>query len=301
MITEEPEILYKLYPYNHWVTKANMIKSKIDADATAYDDIGIFAHGSDNDRYQRMLKYELHFTYFQQVEALFEILFALQTLDDKHIWFHLSNANWSENYAEIRRIAEGKLDLDEQEVELTNGKKLSFLEWALYAGYSHNFSDQNLKNTIKITKRLLRLAAQDFSDRDAYNSYKHGMRVLPLFGTGGGFSNYMDISDAKTAQKLSEIDFSNSYTYLDIKNKKEFSEVTITYNPEQDISRIRFISLLMFNIIKTRRAKFYDQDIIESTGFSKLDPSDAIMSKHDINKIVITHEVDGKEPSEGEG
>ncbi|WP_421774251.1 hypothetical protein [Gracilimonas sp.] len=280
MIEKEPQIFYKLYPYDHWLNKANMLKFKIDSGSTAYDDIGVYAHESNDERYQRMLKYELHFTYFQQVEAIFELLFALQNLDDKHIWIYLSQANGRENYSKIKSISEGELDLDEQKVHLTNGKTRSFLEWAFYAGNNHQMHNDELRESINKSNRLLKQAATDFVDRESYNSYKHGLRVLPLLDEVGR-------NDPRIAQKFNERDFANSFTYLE-NNNKRLSEVTVTYDSNQDMERISFLSHLVMNMITMRRVQFYKEDIMSFTRFSKMDPVEKINASHQKIKHIDT-------------
>lgn len=284
MIKKEPEIFYKLYPHDFWLNKANMLKAKLDSDSTSYDDIGEYAHGGNSERYKRMLKYELHFTYFQQVEALFELLFALQNLDDKHIWLHLSKANWRQNFEKIKKIATGKLDLNAQVVELINGETRSFLEWAFYPGISHRISKDNLQNTITKAVRLLQQAAKDFVDRQSYNAYKHGLRILPLMEN-------LYLQDEEIKKKVGDHDFSNSFTYLNFeKDNSGYSEITVSYNPEQDISRIRFMTLLISNMIKSRRTLFYNEETVTFNTFSELDPVDHISGSHQKKKLVIKHE-----------
>ncbi|MBO6585317.1 MAG: hypothetical protein JJ953_04370 [Gracilimonas sp.] len=285
MIEKEPEIFYKLYPYDFWLNKANMLKSKIDSKGSASDDIGISGYGSDQKRYQRMLNYELHFTYFQQVEALFELLFALQKKDDKHIWLYLNNSKWHKNLKKIEKIATGELNIDSQKVELENGDKRSFLEWAFYAGIDHKMSKKDLQNTLTKAKRLIQQAAKDFVDRQSYNAYKHGLRILPLLD-----NDYL--KDERITEAIGDNDFSNSFTYLDFeKDGSGFSEITVSYNPEQDIERINFMSLLMANMIRNRRSQFYKEDTLRFTAFSKLDPVDHIKGAHQRKKLVIEHKL----------
>lgn len=286
MIEKEPEIFYKLYPYDFWLSKANMLKEKIDSGSSTQEDIGVYAQGSNDERYQRMLKYELHFTYFQQVEAIFELLFALQNLDDKYIWIYLSQADGRENYSKIKSISKGDLDLNEQEVHLTNGETRSFLEWAFYASKNHQMSEEELRDHIIKSKRLLKQAAKDFVDRESYNSYKHGLRILPLLGEVGK-------NDPRLVKKFNNQDFSNSFTYLDDKKSKGLYEVTVTYDPNQDIERIRFMSLLVMNMITMRRIQFYNEETLIFTKFSKMDPVERISESHQrikhIDKIGIKY------------
>jgi hypothetical protein len=289
MITEEPEIFYKLYPYEYWISKANMLKSKIDNGDSAYDDIGMGAYGSDPDRYQKMLKYELHFTYFQQVEALFELLFALQTLEDKYIWFNLSDANGRESYGKINEIAEGELDLNDQDVELKNGQTLPFLVWSLYLCYPEDLSKKSITKSIEKTKRLLTLAAKDFADRSAYNAYKHGMRVLPMLDS-------FSFSDSESKEKLVSFDLSNSYSYLDIQKDEGFyKEITTTYSVEQDLFKIQVMTLIMANIIESRKAKFYDEDTIKVNTFADIDLVEKVNNKHHPNRIELKVDLNNQE------
>jgi hypothetical protein len=97
MIFNKPEIFYKEFPYKYWLFKAEMLYKMIEDDETNFHDIdgNLEALGGSSKEFQQMLKYELHFTYYHQAEALFELIFALEKLigNSKYVWLEMSQVN----------------------------------------------------------------------------------------------------------------------------------------------------------------------------------------------------------------
>jgi hypothetical protein len=257
MIVDKPEIFFKEFPYKYWLYKAEMIKSLLDNNEKFQDSNGTLEifDGSLKE-YQQMLKHELHFTYYHQAEALFELIFALEKLDDKYTWLILSESyRHQKKYAEkINEIAGGSNKLFDKEVKLKSGKSLSFIEWLLYDAYGEQIQSDELKTSLVKAKEIIQIIAKDLSDKAQYNAFKHGMRVLPLW-------KYFSIKAKDKEKKGVKFDLENSFTFLSFpKDRSKIDEVTIGYSPDQDLLKINLITLLMKGIIGVRKDKYFNKE-----------------------------------------
>ncbi|MDZ7717753.1 MAG: hypothetical protein U5K72_02895 [Balneolaceae bacterium] len=118
MVFEKPEIFYKVFPYKYWLYKAEVLYKMIEGDSLEYHDGdgNLEALGGSEKEFVLMLKYELHFTYYHQAEALFELIFALENVvsDSKYIWLEMSQYKSGDmrRFAEkIKRLAKGSDEL----------------------------------------------------------------------------------------------------------------------------------------------------------------------------------------------
>lgn len=290
MILKKPEQFYKLYPYHYWLLKAETIKGLLDNNSTFQDSEGILeAHGADQKNYQNMLKYELHFTYFQQIEALFELIFALEKQDNKYLWLILSESyKHQRRYSKkIEQLANGSEALLDKKIELTDGCTINFYKWLLYAATDHELNKEEVDITVKKTHELVLMAAKDFNDRGQYRAFKHGMRVLPAW------TNF-SITKHKSNDEILSFDLSNSFTYLNIPaDREKVEEVTIGYNSKRDIKKISLITMLMSGIIESRKGRFFGEGKI--VHFVDFDLDEFInKEKISMQKMVVTHRFNKK-------
>ncbi len=87
---EEVLEFYKQYPIDHWIYKVTIFKNIIDNyDSISATILGDLVDVIDKDCIN-MLKAEIHFTYFQIIEALFELIFALEKRKDKLLWLFIT-------------------------------------------------------------------------------------------------------------------------------------------------------------------------------------------------------------------
>lgn len=291
MIVDKPEIFYKEFPYKYWLYKAEMINSLLDSDKKFQDSNGTLEifDGSLKE-YKQMLKYELHFTYYHQAEALFELIFALEKLDDKYIWFILSESyQHQKKYAnKIKNIAEGKFKLFDKEVKLKSGKSLSFIEWLLYDAFGEKIQSDELKISLSKAKDIIQIIAEDLADKAQYNAFKHGMRVLPLW-------NKFSIGIKDKQRKEFNFDLENSFTFLSFpKDRSKIDEITIGYSPDQDLLKINLITLLMKSIIGVRRDKYFNNKKGQLFHFVDIDFKKKIMKENTgVHRLVYTSHFDG--------
>lgn len=300
MILEKPEIFYKIFPYNYWLFKAEMIKSMLENGERFQDSEGNLKKlGGDLKQYQQMLKYELHFTYYHQAEALFELIFALEKLDNKHVWLILSKPEKGQmrKFAQkVSHIAKNSSELKDKMVDLTDGSKIPFYEWLLYDAFQHGIEEDNLKITLEKVDDIIQMTAKDLTDKGQYNAFKHGMRVLPLL-------KKFSVSDKEQEKTYMNFDLDNSFTYLEFPKEDEekgikkgdIQEITIGYSPEQDMLKINLITMLMTGIIESRKAKFFGEG--KKIQFRDFDILKEVKKKNiGIHQLVFTHHFDVEPP-----
>jgi len=99
---------YKFYPSDHWKYKATMLKNILEKYEEVEDILNLGIIDVIEEDYKKMLKVEIHFTYFHMVEALFELIFALEKLDDKKLWLYLSISRGDQLKERIPKIAKGE-------------------------------------------------------------------------------------------------------------------------------------------------------------------------------------------------
>jgi len=215
--------------------------------------------------YQQMLKYELHFTYYHQAESIFELIFALEKHDSKDIWFYLSKPEKGRMWKfakKVNDISECSSILRDKKIELKDGRKVSFYEWLMFDSLFPYTELDEEKAVITYNKidDIISFMANDLSEKGEYNAFKHGMRVLPLIKD-------LKFEEAKKKKVLFKFDMANTFTYLNFPkedpqkgiNKGDVQEVTMGYNPEQDLIKINLLTTLLTNIIESRKKRFFDE------------------------------------------
>lgn len=267
MIFDKPEIFYKKFPYKYWLFKAEMLYNMIKDDASDFQDNdgNLEALGGSVKEFQQMLKYELHFTYYHQVEALFELIFALEKVmgESKYVWLEMSqykSGDMQRFAKKIKKLANGGDDLRSKKVDLTDGREISFYEWLIFDAFVPEIkkNEEQIRLSSEKVDEIIKFAAKDLSDKKEYNAFKHGMRVLHLF-------DKFSIGDKKTNKFGLDFDLKNSFTYVNYPKNKQKSDgkagdvqaVTKGYNPRHDLLKIKLITMLMSGIIEVRKMRFY--------------------------------------------
>jgi hypothetical protein len=282
MIFNKPEIFYKEFPYKYWLYKAEMLYKMIgDDESLLHDSDGnLEALGGNEKEFKQMLKYELHFTYYHQAEALFELIFALEKVinDSKYVWLELSKGKSGDMHRfnkKIKQISNGSDQLRNKKVSLTDGRNITFYEWLIFDVFVSELekTDQQVKTSIEKVDNIIQVAADDLASKKEYNAFKHGMRVLHLF-------KYFKITDKEKQKFELNFDLSNSFTYINFPKDNEeegtkegdIQAVTKGYTPKQDLFKIKLITFLMSGIIESRKMRyfgkgkimeFFEYDILE--------------------------------------
>lgn len=262
----EPKIFYQYFLTEYHKFKIIPI-TKILAQQKKYE-IEFFGNElpkEDSDAYNITLKSDLRQTYFHSIETLFEILFALSPtdkgFDDENIMLNITNSNQKLTYNRIKQIAEDISELDYLNNSTTfDNKEISTGHYLFYFGILPNdkFPKEmfnEMKNSLESIKLGLQIIAKDFSNREEYNSYKHGLRIIPALKQ---FSiETVETLEIKMSWNLSE---SMSFYYR-TKDPEELKMVTKLYDTERDFQMAYFCSNLIFNMVYYRRLYFYKESI----------------------------------------
>lgn len=215
--------------------------------------------------YQRTIKSEIRQSYYHAIETVFELIFALlpkngQT-NESEILLNLSTSEWRKNYDRISKIAtdpDGLQFLDEQIKVHENGKtneiQISLSRFLFYFGIipeSRSIPKKYLmliEPSLKAIKLGLKIIANDFIQRGEYNSYKHGLRILPAL-------KHFYILNSKTQKNIVDWELSDSMTYISKDSKtEEIKFTTKVFDTDRDIQMTLFCSNLISNLILLRKA-----------------------------------------------
>ena len=265
----EPKIFYKTYLDDFHKFKAILYK-KVLEDLPKYEMemFGQELEKENRDTFRRTIKSDLRQTYFHSIESFFEIFFALNptdkpNFDDLNILFNLTNSNWKVNYDKITKIASGDTSLDFLDDELTyNGHITTVGHYLFYYGLfdktklPNDFFEKAIQS-IDAIKYGIKIIAQDFVDREEYNSYKHGLRIIPA-------TSELMLADAETMEIKLRWNLEDSMSfYSKTKDPNELKINTKLFDTDRDYSMTYFCSNLISNLIFTRQVSIYKEQKIK--------------------------------------
>ncbi len=271
---------YKTYDPDYWLYKISLLKNCHDNFDSIKDTLNADLSDVVDDDYKRALRTEMHFLYFQMVETLFEIIFAVSKHDNRNLWLALTFSNWRNNYNEIVKLSETSY-LFTSKIKTTisgNEVEILLLRWIFYFVYPSKMTEDEWKNNLDKIKRLLLLFAKDFSDRGEYNAYKHSLRFY-----NSSFAMSIGLTGS---QQMHTIGASNdSITYLEEQRKEQkgtgrILQTTKPFDFERDCNCCLVIYLMIKNIISTRKYSILTELHGKSFDFSTF-------SDIDINKVAI--------------
>ena len=255
----DPKIFYQTYLKDYHGTKATYLKKILD-DLPKYEK-EIFDKELDEeekDQFRLTLKSDLRQTYFHAIETFFELFFALnphgkQKFDDLNVLYNLANSAGPETYNKISKIAlnENSLEfLDEKikfsEFDISIGHYLFYMGIFKAATMSKELQDE-IDKSIDAIKYGLKILATDFINREEYNAYKHGLRIIPAVKA------FM-LGDVKTNEIKIKWDLSDSMSfYLKSKSPNEVKIITKLSDISRDYSMTMFCSRLIYHLIFYRR------------------------------------------------
>ena len=271
---------YKTYDPDYWLYKISLLKNCHNNFDSIKDTLNDDLSDVVDDDYKRALRTEMHFLYFQMVETLFEIIFAVSKHDNRNLWLALTFSNWKDNYNEIVKLSEISY-LFTSKIKTTisgNEVEIPLLRWIFYFVYPSKMTEDEWKNNLDKIKRLLLLFAKDFSDRGEYNAYKHSLRFY-----NSSFAMSIGLTGS---QQMHTIGASNdSITYLEEQRKEQkgtgrILRTTKPFDFERDCNCCLVIYSMIKNIISTRKYSILTELHGKSFDFSTF-------SDIDINKVAI--------------
>lgn len=294
----DPKIFYKTYLHDYHKFKSILLKSVLENPQKFEIDLfGEPLEKEDSEAFTKTIKSDLRQTYIHSIETFFEIFFTLipdkLQFDDLNILFNLTNSKWQVNYEKIKKIASGDMSLD----FLTNsidfhGHQITIGHYLFYYGLIEiknipEFLDKVVQS-VEAIQHGIKIIAKDFTDRDEYNSYKHGLRIIPAL------SEFM-VADPKTKEIKLKWDLNDSMSFFcKTQNENEVKIKTKLFDSDRDFHLTRFCSNMISNMICTRKVSFYNKDFVEKEEkiavgfFGKKEIDDCNKINVEIQDIVFT-------------
>jgi hypothetical protein len=245
-----------------------------------------------------VLQADMRQNYFHCIETFFELLFAFLpkrgTIPDHHnIIKILVKSDWKTNYKLIQDIADGTFSLDafDEQIDFL-GHSTTVGKYLFYPGMVNpsRFTDEffsNVNQSIIAIKSAIKTLALDFSQREEYNAYKHGIRIFPSYKS----IHVVSVDDMEEQAKW---DLSNSVSFYTFNDKlKETKITTKLFDSERDFLMTRLASNLIFTLINYRdivvnperhkkdeqiKINFFDLDSVEDCKQHHVDIQDIIFS-----------------------
>ena len=270
----DSKIFYQTYQRHYHLIKAKIIKQMLDNPHTYAKGILTEVNGDDHlEEIIRALKSDLRQTYFHAIETFFELFFAINPknkkyYDDEKVLFYLTNSNWNASYKKVSEIAaqESALDFLNEKIRF-NDNDITIGHYLFYMGIfqSGNFPSElfeEIRSSIEAIKYGIQIIANDFIDREEYNAYKHGLRIIPSVSK-------LEFSNVATQETELEWDLSDSMSfYLKTQNRNEVKVVTKLFDSDRDYQMILFCSNLIHHLIFFRRLAFkFENDCEKFTKF----------------------------------
>lgn len=206
-----------------------------------------------NDRFFHDLQSELYFAELHQFESFFALLIApFQALPH---WIFLSIYGTQDVQKSIEQYCEGQIE------ELTHGmhqSRKSFVQHAVYTFYQMKDPEgevgkweENLENVVGVIEALARRYQDGLF---AYNSYKHGLRVMSL-PSSLTMAAHRDDGSLGPASVFS---LANSLTYLEREKVGGgdwvMHRVTKEFDPDASFYCLSIMHLLLETVRVTRLA-----------------------------------------------
>lgn len=265
---------YRMYDPDHWLYRIMLLKnSHDDFDQLKSSLIKNTEETVDGD-FKRTIRTELHFLYFQMVETLFEIIFAISKHDNRDLWVALTFSNdrntpfYSETYKRIEKITNSSEIFTEKIKTEIEGKKIEIplLRWIFYFIYSTRLNDGEWKKNLENIKKLLLIFAHDFTDRGEYNAYKHSLRFY-----NAPFTMTIGLTGSKKMHPLGSSE--DCITFLEEQKKKNgegkmipTGRILRTQKPfefQRDYEACILVYVMIKTIIDTRKHTLLEEKIGE--------------------------------------
>jgi hypothetical protein len=203
--------------------------------------------------YEKSLRIEIRATYLQAVETLFELIFSLEprgaVIDNRNIWYSLSTSEWRKNYERIESIAKGETDFLDRVVTAGKELKVPFIQYLFYFGVTNPSMLDAVKASFDPIKKFLRTFADEFSDRQEYNAFKHALRIFPTL-------TKFEVGPHGSDKPIISWDMARSMTYLTEEDDGSVAFRTKPLDTERDMRMGLVCSYLISNIVRSRKAHF---------------------------------------------
>ncbi len=248
---------YRMYDPDYWLYRIMLLKnSHDDFDKLKSCLVKNTEEIVDKD-FQRVIRTELHFLYFQMIETLFEIIFAVSKHDNRDLWIALTFSNdrntlfYSETYKKISDLNSFSEIFTKKIKTEIEGKttEIPALRWIFYFIYPTKLKEGEWVKNLENIKSLLLRFAQDFIDRGEYNAYKHSLRFY-----NAPFSMSIGLTGSKQTFPLGSSE--DCITFLEEQKKKDNNgEIILTGKIMRtqkpfDFQRDYYLCILIYTMIK---------------------------------------------------
>lgn len=271
-IIDRDKLLFTSYQHDFILRKVAVLKSIIDNQASVID---IFQgtdglEFKDEDALISGLKTEIHFSKYHALESMFAMAFALIKQPDD-VWVWLTTYKFPEFGRMINDVAKSDISAISEKDELETIRILFF------KNCPNEFVEQEeTKEMMHKLSQILTLCADELNDKDAYNSYKHGLRLV----TGALRFNLVNEKE-KINNVIGE---GPGLVYLDRKSANPVPEL---YSFERSYKIIKLCWQMTSLMIKQRKVEYIEEDkcVIEATNFNDIDIDD-IFSQDFLNHVL---------------
>lgn len=257
---------YREYNVDYWLYKITLLKDSHDNYENVKQYLTKNLKDPSDEDFKRTMRTEMHFLYFQMIETLFEIIFAVASHDNRDLWLALTFSNerntafYSDTYNHIRELSENTvnfLKFFKRNVVTKLGKNkesMPLTQWLFYFIAELDVSEDEIKKSVANIEIFLRRFANDFSDRGEYNAFKHSLRFYNTnFGLAIRTSNKSSFSLGQSEDAIIYLE-----EYKEDKEKKvegiiKVAQTTKPFDFARDYECCLIIYNLIANIIKSRK------------------------------------------------
>jgi hypothetical protein len=240
------------YLVDHFLFKFKILDTLVNGEKSLRDGILAGVGQVDDKKLMSSLRLEIRATLYQAIETLFELLFSLEPragrIDNRHLWYLLTDSKRGDSYERIADIAKGKIEFLNRVVVAGNGLECPYWRYVFFFNQSSSEAETDIVASGLAIKDLLIILAKEFSVREEYNAYKHGLRIMPMF-------NSFVFQDPTTKAAILTADMSTHMTFLSLEEQTVVVRST-PMDTQRDLRLGHVCWALISNIIETRHAYF---------------------------------------------
>lgn len=255
------KLLFTSYQHDFILRKVAVLKGIIDNQASVIDII----QGNDGLEFKDEsalisgLKTEIHFSKYHALESMFAMIFALIKQPDD-VWVWLTTYKFPVFNKMVTNVAKSNIST------ISGKDEFETIRILFFKNCPGEFVEQEqTKKMVHKLSQILTLCAKEMTDKNAYNSYKHGLRVI------SGNLIFKLVNENESINNI--IDERPGFVYLDAKNKEFASLVPETYSFERSYKIIKLCWQMTSLMIKQRKVEHMGNEncVIESTNFNEID------------------------------
>lgn len=258
------EVLFTSYKHSYVLEKAVLLKGIIDNTESVINNI----QGTDGYEFidyeglTSHLKAEIHFSMYHALESMFAMIFALIKQPD-NVWEWLTTYRFGDFNSMIKCVANSDIS------SISEMSEIETISYLFFKHYPVEFVEQaDTKKGMQKISRILTLCAKEMIDKDEYNSYKHGLRVL------SGSLELKSVNENEEKEEiLSEVP---GLVYLSAKKNEPLNTISKQYSYERSYKIIKVSSQLTSLMVKQRKLEYSENtnDTLETTDFRNIDVDD---------------------------